>query len=298
MRIDGSSTVYPITQAVAEEFQKVYPDVRVTVGISGTGGGFQKFVLGETDINDASRPIKGTEISGAAEHQVEYIELPVAYDGIAIMTHKDNDFVETLTVDQLRAIWQPGSTVKNWSDVDPSWPARPIKLYGPDTDSGTFDYFTDEINGKEGACRPDYTANANDNMLVQGVAGDPDSLGFFGFAYYVENRDRLKLIPIDGGTGPIAPTEQTINDGTYKPLSRPLFIYVRPDAIEKNPAVAAFVDFYLEHAPTLAADVGYVALPTEIQALTNKRAKGRLKGTMFHSEDEGTLVERMRSKTN
>jgi phosphate transport system substrate-binding protein len=298
VQIDGSSTVSPISEAVAEEFGKVQTAVKVTVGISGTGGGFKRFALGETDINDASRPIKEAEATTAKAKGIDYIELPIAYDGIAIVTHKDNDFLQHITVEQLRQIWQPGSTVKTWSDVDPAWPKREIKLYGAGTDSGTFDYFTDAINGKEKACRSDYTASEDDNQLVLGVAGDRDSLGFFGIAYYVENKQRLKLIPVDSGAGPIAPSEQTINDGTYKPLSRPLFIYVRPDALQKNPAVAAFVEFYLQHAPALAREVGYVALPDEIQKLTMQRLKSKQTGTMFTEKREMTLLERMRSSTH
>jgi len=293
VRIDGSSTVYPITEAVVEEFGKLHPRVRPTVGISGTGGGFKKFLLGETDINDASRPISPVEIAEAAKHGIEFIELPVAYDGIVIVVNKDNAFLEKITVEQLRSIWQPGSTVNKWSDVDPSWPAEPIKLYGPGTDSGTFDYFTKVVHGKETACRADFTASEDDNMLVQGVAGDPNSLGFFGFAYYVENIERLKLIPVDAGEGPVAPSVDTINDGTYAPLSRPLFLYVRPKALERD-VVAAFVDFYLENAATLAAEVGYVALPAEVQALTNQRLKDKQTGTMFDGDDEAPLLERMR----
>ena len=296
VRIDGSSTVYPITEAVAEEFGKLHPRVRVTVGISGTGGGFKKFLLGETDINDASRPIKAKEIEGAAKNSVDYIELPVAYDGIAIVTNKKNDFLKTITVEQLRKIWQPGSTVSKWSDVDASWPNTPVKLYGPGTDSGTFDYFTKAVNGKEGACRPDFTASEDDNVIANGVSGDPNSLGFFGFAYYVENTERLKLIPVDSGTGPIAPSVTTINDGTYKPLSRPLFLYVRPDALD-NPTVAAFVAFYLANMDELAAEVGYVALPKEIGKLTNQRLAKRLTGTMFSGDEKITLLERVQSAT-
>jgi phosphate transport system substrate-binding protein len=293
VRIDGSSTVYPITEAVVEEFGKLHPRVRPTVGISGTGGGFKKFLLGETDINDASRPISPREVAEAAKSGIEFIELPVAYDGICVVVNKDNTFLNEITVEQLRSIWQPGSTVEKWSDVDPSWPDQPIKLYGPGTDSGTFDYFTKVVNGKEKACRADFTASEDDNMLVQGVAGDPNSLGFFGFAYYAENTERLKLIPVDAGRGPVAPTHDTINDGTYAPLSRPLFLYVRPQALERD-AVAAFVEFYLENAAALATEVKYVALPAEVQALTNRRLENKQTGTMFESENEVPLLERLR----
>ncbi len=269
VRIDGSSTVFPITEAVAEEFQKVYPRVRVTVGISGTGGGFKKFCVGETDINDASRPIKQKEKDKAKENGIKYLELPVAYDGLSVLVNPKSDFVDYLTVSELNMIWKPGSQVKKWGDVRPGWPNRPITLYGPGTDSGTFDYFTEVINGKAQVCRADFTASEDDNVLVQGIAGDENALGFFGYAYYAENKDKLKLVPIDAGQGPVAPAEQTINDGTYQPLSRPIFIYVNK-AATKKPGVKEFVEFYLKQAPILVKEVGYVALPQKQyqQALT------------------------------
>ncbi|HUU46171.1 MAG TPA: PstS family phosphate ABC transporter substrate-binding protein [Acidobacteriota bacterium] len=278
--IDGSSTVFPITEAVAEEFQKVNPRVRVTVGISGTGGGFKKFTIGEIDINDASRPIKDQEIAKAVENNVAYIELPVAFDGISVVVHPDNTFVDMLTVEELKKIWQPGSTVQRWSDVRPEWPAEPIRLYGPGTDSGTFDYFTEAVNGKSQSCRADFTASEDDNVLAQGVAGDRNALGFFGFAYYVENASRLKVVPIDGGKGPVAPSEATINDGRYAPLSRPLFLYVGAQAAER-PEVKAFVDFYLKHAPQLAGEVGYVALPARAYQLATARFHNGIVGSAF-----------------
>lgn len=262
VHIDGSSTVFPITEAVAEEFQKVHRNVRVTVGISGTGGGFKKFCIGETDINDASRPIKVTEKAKAAENGITFVELPVAFDGISVLVNPKNDWVDYLTVEELKMIWQPGSTVQKWSDVRPDWPDRPIKLYGPGMDSGTFDYFTKAINGKEQACRPDFTASEDDNVLVQGIAGDQNALGFFGYAYYAENRSILKAVPIDTGKGPIGPSEITINDGTYKPLSRPIFIYVSKRSAQR-PEVDEFVKFYLQNAPVLTKEVGYVPLPAK-----------------------------------
>jgi phosphate transport system substrate-binding protein len=215
VRVDGSSTVFPITEAVAEEFQRSHPDVRVTVGISGTGGGFKKFVLGETDINDASRTIKGSEEEAAQQAGVGYIELPVAFDGLSVVVNPDNSWVDHLTVAELNAIWNPESTVRLWSDVRSSWPSEEIGLYGPGTDSGTFDYFTETVNGESGASRADFTASEDDNVLVQGVAGDINALAFFGYAYYAENQSRLKLVPIDGGDGSVLPSEVTINDGTH-----------------------------------------------------------------------------------
>ena len=267
--LDGSSTVFPISEAVAEEFLAVQPRVRVTVGVSGTGGGFKKFLAGEIDINDASRPIKMKEVDKANEMGIGYIELPVAYDGLSVVVNKKNTWVDHLTVAELSKIWQPGSTVTNWSDVRAGWPEMKIRLYGPGTDSGTFDYFTETINGKSGASRPDYTANEDDNALVQGISGDEGSLGYFGYAYYAANQDKLKLVPIDGGKGPIAPTQTTINNGTYAPLSRPIFIYVRPDALDRK-EVRAFVDFYIDSAAMLASEVGYIPLPDAVYAACKK----------------------------
>ena len=260
IKIDGSSTVFPITEAVAEEFKKIQPGVNVTVGISGTGGGFKKFTVGETDINDASRPIKDVEKKVAEEKKIEYIDFPVAYDGITVVVNKQNTWVDKLTVQELKKIWEPGSTVKKWSEVRPGWPDVAIKLYGPGTDSGTFDYFTEAINGKEKACRSDFTPSEDDNVLVQGVAGDKGALGYFGYAYYAENKDKLKVVPIDAGKGPVTPEDKTINDGTYKPLSRPIFIYVSKAAMQR-PEVKEFVKFYLTSAPKLVPQVGYTKLP-------------------------------------
>lgn len=263
IKVDGSSTVFPITEAVAEEFQKIYPDVRTTVGVSGTGGGFKKFTVGETDISDASRPIKDKEKALAEQNKIEYIELPVAYDGLSVIVNKSNTWVDKLTIEELKKIWEPNSQVKKWNQVRPEWPDKEIKLYGPGTDSGTFDYFTDVVNGKEGASRSDYTASEDDNMLVQGVAGDQYSLGYFGYAYYAENKDKLKIVPIDDGSGSaVEPTQDTILNGTYKPLSRPIFIYVSKASLAKN-EVKEFVKYYLTEGPKLIPDVGYVPLPAE-----------------------------------
>lgn len=295
VHIDGSSTVFPITEAMAEEFQKIHRGVRVTVGISGTGGGFKKFAAGETDISDASRVIKSKEMTKAEENNITYVELPVAFDGISVLVNPKNDWVDHMTVEELRKIWQPGSTVQKWSDIRPVWPDRPITLYGPGTDSGTFDYFTGAINGKEQACRPDFTASEDDNVLVQGIAGDVNSLGFFGFAYYVENKSRLKIVPIDAGNGPVVPSEVTINDGTYQPLSRPIFIYVSV-ASAKRPEVKEFVEFYLQNAAQLSAEVGYVALPEEAYQHGMKRFETLKTGSSFAGKDTKgkTVVDVMR----
>ena len=259
IEIDGSSTVFPVSEAVAEEFHKIHPDARVNVGVSGTGGGFKRFTVGETDISDASRPIKDSEAQAAADNGIEYYPLRVALDGLSVMVSPDNDFVVCLTTEQLKMIWEPGSTVTNWNDVDPSWPSSEIALYGPDTDSGTFDYFTEEIMGEAQLSRPDYTASADDNVLVQGIAGGKYSLGYFGYAYYQENQDKLKLVAVDSGNGCVRPTSESIENGSYSLLSRPLFIYVSKASMER-PEVKAFVEFYLDNAAELAQEVGYIRL--------------------------------------
>ncbi|MBI4231066.1 MAG: PstS family phosphate ABC transporter substrate-binding protein [Planctomycetes bacterium] len=292
IRVDGSSTVFPITEAVAEEFGAVARGVRVTVGISGTGGGFKRFCVGETDINDASRPIQSKEASTAQERGITFIELPVAFDGLSVVVNPSNSFVDHLTVAELRAIWEPSSTVRTWRDVRPAWPDREIKLYGPGTDSGTFDYFTEVICGRAQASRADYTASEDDNTLVQGVAGDADALGYFGYAYYVANREQLKVVPIDGGNGPVTPSEETIRTGTYAPLSRPIFIYVSGEA-SRRPEVAGFVEFYLEHVGELATEVGYIALPETVYALARARFADRVTGTVYGRGSAGRSLEEL-----
>ena len=260
---DGSSTVYPITEAMAEEFGITHGgDVRVTVGVSGTGGGFKRFCAGDIDISNASRPIKDSEKAICEQNGVKYREIPVAYDGLSVIANPGNNFLQCLTVDELKKIWEPGSTVRTWSDVRPGLPAQEMKLYGPGTNSGTFDYFTEELMGEAGASRADYTASEDDNVLVQGVSGDLSSLGYFGFAYYQENADRLKLIAVDGGDGCVTPTIETIKNGTYKPLSRPIFIYVSEKSLQR-PEMRAFLEFYLEQAGELVGQVGYVPLEAE-----------------------------------
>lgn len=260
--IDGSSTVYPITEAVLEEFSASHRNIRVTAGAKGTGGGFARFCRGETDINDASRPITEGEEELCEENGIDYAEIPVAYDGVTITVNEENDWAQCITVEELRRIWQPESTIERWNQVREAWPDRELVLYGPDTDSGTFDYFTGTVVGEENASRSDYTASADDNVLVRGVRGDVGSLGYFGFAYYVENRDRVEALAVDDGTGCVEPTRETIESGEYAPLSRPLFIYVKESALERD-AVREFVRYYLENAPTLVSDVGYVPLSGE-----------------------------------
>lgn len=264
--VDGSSTVFPISQAVAEEFRKVRPDVQVPVGISGTGGGMKRFVIGGIDIVDASRQMKDSEREEAAANGIEFTEFTVAYDGLSVVVNSSNDFVSCLTVDELKGIWEPGSKIKNWNQVRTGFPDKPLRLYGPDTDSGTFDYFTKAINGEEDASRADYTASSDDNVLVQGVSGDQGGLGYFGFAYYTENRDILRVLGVDDGNGCVSPSIASINDGSYSPLSRPMFIYVNNASLELE-HILAFVRFYLNNAAELAEEVGYVGLPeTEYQS--------------------------------
>lgn len=257
--IDGSSTVYPISEAIAEEFGKVQKNVRVTVGVSGTGGGFKKFLAKEIDIIDASRSIKAKEIKKAKDAGIEYIELPIAYDGIAVVVNKRADWVTSMTKEQLHMLWKPESKIKAWNQIDPKWPNKPIKLYGPGTDSGTFDYFTEAINGKSQRSRADFTKSEDDNVLVKGISGDKYGLGYFGFAYFQENKDRIKALTIDGGKGPVPATTETIKSGEYTPLSRPLFIYVSKNAAVK-PQVQEFVRFYIKTAGSLVKDVGYIPL--------------------------------------
>lgn len=262
VKIDGSSTVYPITEAVAEEFRVDQPKVKVTVGVSGTGGGFNKFSRGETDINDASRPIKEQEATTCADNNVKYLELTIAYDGLAVLVNKENTWVDHFTVEELKKIWEPSAqgTITKWSQIRAGWPDEQFNLYGPGVASGTYDYFTEVIVGKSGSSRGDYTASEDDNVLVQGISGDKNSIGFFGLAYYEENIDKLRLVGVDSGSGPIEPSAQTVKDGTYAPLSRPVFIYVT-DVAAKREEVVSFVNFYLNNAASLVPDVGYIALP-------------------------------------
>ena len=272
IQIDGSSTVFPVTQAVAEEFRKEQSDVQVNVAVSGTGGGFKRFTVGETDISNASRPIKDSETEAATANGIEFIEMRIGTDGLSVMVNTENDFVECLTVGELNEVWKPGSTINNWQDVRSGFPDQRLRLYGPDTDSGTFDYFTEEINGDAQVSRADYTASADDNVLVQGIAGDRGSLGYFGYAYYQENKGSLKVIGIDDGDGCVVPESSTIEDGSYKPLSRPLFIYVNVASLQK-PEVLAFVEYYMDNGYQLTGEEGYVPVERSIYA-ANKAAAG------------------------
>ena len=257
---DGSSTVGPFTTKAAEDFREVNEDAQITVGISGTGGGFERFCIGETDISNASRAIKDEEAAMCEENGVEYVELQVVVDALTNVVNTQNDWATCLTTDQLRAIWEPGSKVKSWSQIDPSFPDVPLRLFGPGTDSGTFDYFTDEINGEEGASRTDYSPSEDDNVVVQGVAGERGGLGYFGFTYFEENQDRLKALEVDGGSGCVAPGIDTAQDGSYTPLARPLFIYVSQTSLGESETLREFVRFALENAQTIAEEAQYVPM--------------------------------------
>ncbi|MBF5039070.1 PstS family phosphate ABC transporter substrate-binding protein [Methylophilus glucosoxydans] len=287
IKIDGSSTVYPITEAVAEEFQRS-KGVKVTVGESGTGGGFKKFCRGETDISDASRPISQKEIDACKEGGVQFIELPIAYDALTVVVNSKNDWVKQITVAELKKIWEPGSKVKNWKEVNATYPDKAINLYGPGTASGTFDYFTEAVNGKAKASRTDYTPSEDDNVLVQGVAGNVGGMAYFGMAYYQENTDKLKAVPVVAkeGAKPVLPSETTVMDGTYQPLSRPLFIYVNATAAAFKPEVKAFVNYYLENAPLLVKEVKYVPLPKEDYEAVKTHFKAMKPGTGFNGTAE------------
>jgi phosphate transport system substrate-binding protein len=302
IQVDGSSTVYPVTEAVAEEFQKANPGTKVTVGISGTGGGFQKFCRDEIDIADASRPIRASETEACAKTGVQYVELPVAYDGLAVVVHPKNSWTSSMTVAELKKLWEPAAQgkVMKWSQVREGWPDREIHLYGAGVDSGTFDYFTEAIVGKSGASRGDYTSSEDDNVIVQGVTGDEYSLGYFGFAYYEENKDKLKLVPVDdgddaNGKGPIAPSPQTVKDGTYAPLSRPIFIYPRVRSLERA-EIRSFLEFYLTKGNALVREVGYIPLTDREYELIRARLASRKTGSMYHgvdSHDRTPLEQRL-----
>lgn len=299
IKVDGSSTVYPITEAVAEEFQKLHPSVKVTVGISGTGGGFKKFSRGETDISDASRPIKSVEDEQCRKNGITYIELPIAYDALAVVVNPQNNWVKHLTVEELRGIWEPQAQgkVTNWSQVRKGFPNRPLRLFGPGTDSGTFDFFTEAIVGKEDASRGDYTASEDDNVLVQGVASDPNALGYFGYAYYSENRNRLKALAIQcqchNNGKPMLPSEKAVIEDRYH-LARPLFIYVNRKSADR-PEVQAFVEFYLKNAAKLVKEVRYVPLPKRAYALATQRFQKRIVGSMFGAKGSqvGVSIEQL-----
>jgi phosphate transport system substrate-binding protein len=262
IQVDGSSTVAPLTTRAAERFQQENSGVQVTVGVSGTGGGFERFCAGETDLSDASRPIEDDEQQACDKEGIEYVEFQVANDALTVVVNKDNDWATCLTVEQLKQIWEPASKVESWNQVDAKFPAERLSLFGPGTDSGTFDYFTDAIVGDEGASRSDYSASENDNVIVQGVSGEKGGLGYFGFSYYEENQDTLEALDVDGGGGCVAPSVETAQDGTYKPLSRPLFVYAKNESFTR-PEVKAFVQYMLDNAIEIADEAGFVPLTEE-----------------------------------
>ena len=262
---DGSSTVGPITEAIAEEFQYLAPDVQIINDISGTGGGFKRFCTGETDIQNASRHIKDEEIETCKENEVEYLEFEVAYDGVTLVTSKDNDWLTCLTVEQLNELWKSDSTISRWNQLDPSFPDEAVVLYGPGTDSGTFDYFTEEICGEKGNSRSDYSPSEDDNVTVVGVSSDTTALGYLGYAYYLENEDVLNVVAVNNGSGCVVPSVDTIRDQTYAPLSRPLFVYANTESLAR-PELAEFLNFYISTVSDIIEDVGYVASPDEVIA--------------------------------
>jgi phosphate transport system substrate-binding protein len=282
INIDGSSSVYPITEAVAEEYRDKHGDIRVTVGVSGTGGGFKKFARGEIDISNASRPIKESEIKACIDNNITFIEIPVAYDGLAVVISPSNEFVDHLTVEELKKMWEPSAQqkVKSWKQIRSTFPDVPLRLYGPGTSSGTYDYFTEAIMGKAKSSRGDYTASEDDNVLVQGVSTDKGALGFFGLAYYAENKAKLKLVSIDAGKGPVYPTDSTVRTGVYAPLSRPEFIYINARSAS-SPVIQDFVRFYMENASALVKEIGYVPLPDEAYKLSHQRFLQNKTGSMF-----------------
>jgi phosphate transport system substrate-binding protein len=294
IKVDGSSTVFPVTEAVAEDFQAANKGVKVTVGISGTGGGFKKFVRGETDVQNASRPILKAEMEQAKTGGIEYIEIPICYDALTVAVHPSNNFIKQLTVEQMKKMWEPSAqgVVTKWNQIDPSWPDAAMKLFGAGSDSGTFDYFTEAIVGKAKSSRGDYTGSEDDNTLVQGIAGDKHALGYLPFAYYTSNAKKLKAVPIVNKAGKaVLPSMAAVKDGSYEPLSRPLFIYINVKAMDR-PEVAKFVDFYVKHAAKLAEEVKYLPLPDAAYKAAADRLAKKVTGSAFKGEPEiGVTVE-------
>ena len=298
IKIDGSSTVFPITEAVAEDFQQSRKGkVRVTVGISGTGGGFKKFCRGETDISNASRPILAREMEECRRAGVQYVELPVAYDALTVVMNPKNDWIKALTVAELKKMWEPAAQgkVTKWKQVNAAWPDSSLKLFGPGADSGTFDYFTEAVNGRAKSSRGDFTASEDDNVLVQGIARDVNGLGYFGYAYYYENRDKLKAVPIvNPNTGKaVLPGADTVMDGSYQPLARPIFIYVNAKSLDR-PEIREFVDYYMKNAEALVSEVKYVPLPQKAYAFNVEQANKKVLGTKFGGENKvGLTIEQL-----
>lgn len=296
IRVDGSSTVYPITQAVAEEFTTRNPQVRVTVAFSGTGGGFKKFCRGETDIQDASRPIKKEELEVCKQNNIDFIELPIAYDALSLIVHPRNTWATCLKTSELKAIWEPDSKITRWNQIRSTWPNQPIKLFGAGTDSGTFDYFTEAIMGKSGAIRKDYFPTEDDNVTIKGVAGDLYAMGFLGVAYVEENKDKVKPVAVDNGKGCVLPTRENVLNGSYQPLARPLFIYVSVRSLGRK-EVRDFVNFYLSPAARRAIrSTGYVELPDEAYRIGQQLVAKRKTGTFFMDLPVGTPLSKFISE--
>ncbi len=297
VRIDGSSTVYPVSLAIAEEFSIENPDANVSVAFSGTGGGFKKFCAGETQISDASRVIKPSEIEACAATGIEFIEIPVAFDALTVVVNKENSWASCMTVDELNLLWRPDSPVTKWSDIRPDWPDEEVVLYGPGVDSGTFDYFTEVVVGESGSVRTDFFPSEDDNVLIQGVESDPYALGYFGFAYYLEEGERLDAVAIDNGNGCVEPSTEAIESGSYTPLARPLFIYVSKQAADSNPMVQEFIEFYLsEGAREFIADTGYALLEPEAYKLALERFDNRETGSLFLNAQGKTVLEVLRGE--
>ncbi|MGK7873393.1 MAG: PstS family phosphate ABC transporter substrate-binding protein [Xenococcaceae cyanobacterium] len=293
IEIDGSSTVYPITQAVAKQFQSENPNqVEVKVNFSGTGGGFKKFCAGQTNINNASRPILTEEMEACDEAKIRYIELPIAFDALTVVVNRQNNWVKSITIAELKKMWEPAAQNKitSWRQIRSSWLDRSLNLYGPGADSGTFDYFTEAIVGKAGASRKDYVYSEDDRVLVNGVSQNPNALGYFGYAYYEENQDKLKAVAIDSGSGPVLPSRANVAGAIYQPLSRPLFIYINYKAAQDNPALREFVEFYLEKAPEIVGTVGYVPLPNEGYYLSKIHFQRGKAGTVFEGKSKFNLT--------
>ena len=293
VKIDGSSTVFPITEAIAKDFQKMQANnVKITVAVSGTGGGFEKFCAGETDISNASRPILTAEIKACNSSSVRYIELPIAYDALTLVVHPENTWAKSITVTEIKRIWEPVAQGKitRWRQIRPDWPDRPLTLYGAGKQSGTFDYFTEAIVGKAKASRSDYVASEDDDVLVQGVSKDPNALGYFGFAYYEANQNKLKAVAINNGKESVLPSRKTVEGAKYQPLSRPLFIYVNARAAQTNPAVKEFVDFYTKKAPTSVSSVGYVPLPADAYRLDYVHFNRGKVGTVYGGQNQINLT--------
>ena len=297
VQVDGSSTVYPVSLALAEDFQIINPQTRITVAFSGTGAGFEKFCRGETDVSGASRPIKQSEIALCEENGIEFVEVPVAADGLSVVVNPRNDWAQCLTMEELHRIWQPDSAVETWQDVRPEWPDREIILYGAGTDSGTFDYFSEAVNGESGAIRNDFFPSEDDNVLVQGVAGDAGAMGFFGYAYYAENQDQLKVLAIDSGEGCVEPSPETIADNAYSPLSRPLFLYFNAVRLDENDALRSFAEFSVSpDARPLIEDTGYLAYPSDIYEAAEARIANLVTGSAFLEFEPGdTVLEAVRT---